>query len=162
MVALNKNGESIFARDLKAENSMAILLKDAIKPNLVQSLEGTPALVHLGPFANIAHGCNSISATKYALSHADFCVTEAGFGSDLGGEKFFDIKSRVMKKTPDVAVLVVVIDVMKEHGEGDLKKGFENVKKHIENLRDVFKVPFVVAINRHKNDSIDDIKLAEK
>ncbi len=162
LVALNKNGEPIFARDLKAENSMAILLKDAIKPNLVQSLEGTPALVHLGPFANIAHGCNSISATKYALSHADFCVTEAGFGSDLGGEKFFDIKSRVMKKTPDMAVLVVVIDVMKEHGEGDLKKGFENVKKHIENLRDVFKVPFVVAINRHKNDSIDDIKLAEK
>ena len=83
LVALNKNGEPIFARDLKAENSMAILLKDAIKPNLVQSLEGTPALVHLGPFANIAHGCNSISATKYALSHADFCVTEAGFGSDL-------------------------------------------------------------------------------
>lgn len=161
LVALNKNGDPVYAKDLKAENSMAILLKDALKPNLVQTLEGTPALVHLGPFANIAHGCNSVTATKFALSHADFCVTEAGFGSDLGAEKFFDIKSRVLKKSPDLAVLVVVVDVLKEHGNGDLVAGFENVKKHMQNLREVFEVPFVVAINKHKNDSDADIKLVE-
>ena len=161
LVALNKNGEPIYARDLKAENAMAIVLKDALKPNLVQTLEGTPALVHLGPFANIAHGCNSVTATKIALSYADFCVTEAGFGSDLGAEKFFDIKSRVLGKTPDLAVLVIVVDVLKEHGNGNLEAGFENVKKHIQNLKDVFKVPFVVAINKHKNDSDADIKLVE-
>lgn len=161
LVALNSKGEPVYAKDLKAENSMAILLKDALKPNLVQTLEGTAALVHLGPFANIAHGCNSITATKYALSHADFCVTEAGFGSDLGAEKFIDIKSRVMKKSPDAVVLVVVLQVVKEHGEGDIEKGFENVRKHIENFRDVFKIPFVVAINKHKNDSEEELKLLE-
>ncbi len=162
LVALNKSGEPIYAKDLKAENAMAIVLKDALMPNLVQTLEGAPALVHLGPFANIAHGCNSVTATKFALSHADYCVTEAGFGSDLGAEKFFDIKSRVLKKSPDMAVLVVVVDVLKEHGNGDIVVGFENVKKHIENLRDVFKVPFVVAINKHKSDSKADIKLVEQ
>jgi len=162
LVGLNKKGQPVYAKDLKAENAMAILLKDALKPNLVQTREGTPALVHLGPFANIAHGCNSVTATKFALSHADLCVTEAGFGSDLGGEKFFDIKSRVMKKAPDAAVLVVVVDVLKEHGNGSLEKGFENVRKHIQNLRDVFDVPFVVAINRHKSDSEQDLKKVEE
>ncbi len=161
LVALNKNGDPVYAKDLKAENSMAILLKDALKPNLVQTIEQTPALVHLGPFANIAHGCNSIMATKFALSHADYCVTEAGFGSDLGAEKFINIKSRVMKKTPDAVVLVIVLQVLKEHGLGDIERGFENVKKHIQNFRDVFKIPFVVAINKHKNDSEKDLKLVE-
>lgn len=162
LVALNKKGKPIFVKDLQAENAMAILLKDAIKPNLVQTLEGTPALVHLGPFANIAHGCNSNVATKFALSHSDYCVTEAGFGSDLGAEKFFDIKSRLIGKTPNAVVLVIVIDVIKEHGNGDLKLGFENVKKHIENLRDVFNVPFVVAINKHSSDSKKDIQMTLK
>lgn len=158
LVALNQKDEPIFAKDLKAENAMAILLKDAIKPNLVQTLEGTPALVHLGPFANIAHGCNSNIATKFALSTSDYCVTEAGFGSDLGAEKFIDIKSRLIEKTPDAVVLVIVINVIKEHGNGDLELGFENVKKHIENFRDVFGVPLVVALNLHKDDDEKDVK----
>ncbi len=162
LVALNKDGKPVYAKDLKAENSMAILLKDALKPNLVQTLEGTPALVHLGPFANIAHGCNSVTATKFALSHSDFCVTEAGFGSDLGAEKFFDIKSRVMKKCPDSVVLVVVCEVLKEQGNGDIVLGFENVKKHIQNLRECFNVPFVVAINKHKTDSKADLKMLQE
>jgi formate--tetrahydrofolate ligase len=113
----------------------------------------------LGPFANISHGCNSVAATKFALSHKDYCVTEAGFGSDLGAEKFIDIKSRVIGKTPDAVVLVVVLEVIKEHGDGDIVKGFENVKKHIQNLRDVFKVPFVVAINKHTGDDEKELDL---
>lgn len=156
LVALNKSGKPVFARDLHAEQPMAILLKDALKPNLVQSREGCPTLVHLGPFANIAHGCNSVVATEFALSHADFCVTEAGFGSDLGAEKFLDIKTRILGKTPDVCVLVVVIKVIKEHGNGDLVKGFENVKRHIYNLRDQFNLNTVVAINVHDDDSEED------
>ncbi len=161
LVALNKKGKPIFAKDLHAEDAMTLLLKDAIKPNLVQTLLGTPALVHLGPFANIAHGCNSVIATKFALSHADFCVTEAGFGGDLGAEKFLDIKTRILKKTPDVVVLVVVVKVTKEHGGGDLVKGFENVRKHIENIKDFYKLPLVVAINRHSDDSEEDVKLLQ-
>lgn len=157
LVALDENGKPIFAHDLQAEESMTILLKEALKPNLVQTLGGTPVLVHLGPFANIAHGCNSLVATKFALSHADFCVTEAGFGSDLGAEKFLDIKCRQLGKTPDVAVLVVTLCVVKQHGEGDLEKGFENVKKHLKNLREVFGLDVVVAINKHEND--DEVQL---
>lgn len=157
LVALNKKGEPIFARDLQAENAMTILLKEAMKPNLVQTLQGTLALVHLGPFANIAHGCNSVVATKFALSHADFCVTEAGFGSDLGAEKFLDIKCRMMKEKPSVIVLVVTLDVVKEQGEGDFVRGFENVKKHIENCK-FFGVPTIVAINLHQSDDQKEIK----
>ncbi len=157
LVALSKKGEPIFARDLHAEEAMTILLKDALKPNLVQTLQGTPALVHLGPFANIAHGCNSVAATNFALSHADYCVTEAGFGSDLGAEKFLDIKCRVMGKQPNAVVLVVTLDVVKEQGEGDFVRGFENVKKHIENCK-FFGLPTVVALNLHRTDDMNEIE----
>lgn len=159
LLALNKRGKPVFAKDLHAEEAMTILLKEAFKPNLVQTLEGTPALVHLGPFANIAHGCNSVVATKFALSHADFCVTESGFGSDLGAEKFLDIKTRVLGKIPDCVVLVVVIEVIKQHGNGSLVEGFENVKKHIYNLKNVYKLPLVVTINKYANDKDEDIFL---
>ncbi len=157
LVAMSKDGKPIFAKDLHAEEAMTILLKDAIKPNLVYSLGGTKALIHLGPFANIAHGCNSVVATSSAMSMADFCVTEAGFGSDLGAEKFLDIKTRILNKTPDCVVLVVVVKVTKEHGNGDLIAGFENVKKHIQNLRDEFGLNVVVAINQHNDDSEQDL-----
>ena len=159
LVALNKEGNPIFAKDLKAQDSMAILLKDAIKPNLVETVEKTKALIHLGPFANIAHGCNSVIATKTALSMGEYCVTEAGFGSDLGAEKFLNIKTRLLNKTPDCVVLVVVVKVTKEHGNGDLALGFENVKKHIQNLRDVFGLNIVVAINKHNDDSEEDLNI---
>lgn len=155
LVAQNIDGKPVYAKDLNAEESMAVLLKDAFKPNLVQTIEGNLALVHLGPFANIAHGCNSIVATKYALTHADYCVTEAGFGSDLGGEKFLDITDRVLKKTPDAVVLIVTIGVMKE--QGSFEKGLENVERHIYNLKDVFKANLVVAINKHKGDTAEEI-----
>ncbi len=157
LVALDKSGNPIYAKDLKVQDAMTILLKDAIKPNLVETNEKTKAIIHLGPFANISHGCNSIVATKTALSMGEFCVTEAGFGSDLGAEKFLNIKSRLMEKIPDCVVLVVVVKVTKEHGNGDLTFGFENIKKHIQNLRDVFGLNVVVAINKHSDDSIDDL-----
>lgn len=157
LIGLNEEGAPVFARDLHAEEAMTIVLKDAFKPNLVQTMEGTPALVHLGPFANIAHGCNSIVATNFALTHADVCVTEAGFGSDLGAEKFLDIKVDILKKNPDAVVLVIVLKVIKEHGDGSLEKGFENVKKHIEILRDVFGVSLVVAINKHSDDKLEEL-----
>lgn len=159
LVALNVKGEPVFAKDLHAENAMAILLKEAIKPNLVKTLGGTDALVHLGPFANIAHGCNSIIATKTALSMGKFCVTEAGFGSDLGAEKFLNIKSRLIEKAPDVVVLVVTVRATKEQGEGDLSAGFENVRRHIFNLKEVFGLNVVVAINKHKDDRTQDLEL---
>ncbi|MBE7082673.1 MAG: formate--tetrahydrofolate ligase [Clostridiales bacterium] len=162
LVALDISGNPIYARDLNAQESMTILLKDAIKPNLVQTLDGTPAFVHLGPFANIAHGCNSITATKQALKYADYVVTEAGFGSDLGAEKFLNIKTRELNKTPDAVVLVVTISVVKEHGDGDLLKGFENVKKHIHNLTTVFGLNTVVAINVHKQDTQKEINQITK
>lgn len=162
LVALNKDGMPVFAKDLKAENAMAMILKDAIKPNLVQTLEGTPAIVHLGPFANIAHGCNSVTATNFALSHSDITVTEAGFGSDLGAEKFLDIKTRIISKTPDVVVLVIVLKVIKEHGNGNIYAGFENVKKHIENLKDKFGLNLVIAINKHGDDDEGEIAILEK
>lgn len=159
LVALNKDGNPVFAKDLHAEDAMTILLKDAIKPNLVKTLENTNALVHLGPFANIAHGCNSVIATGTALSEADYCVTEAGFGSDLGAEKFLNIKTRLIEKIPDAVVLVVVVKVAKEHGNGDLVAGFENIKRHIHNLRDVFGLNVVVAINKHDDDSEEDLSM---
>ncbi len=159
LVALDKAGNPVYAKDLKAQEAMAILLKDAIKPNMVETSEKTKALIHLGPFANISHGCNSVIATKTALSMGEFCVTEAGFGSDLGAEKFLNIKSRLMGKTPDCVVLVVVVKVTKEHGNGDLKLGFENIKKHIQNLRKTFGLNVVVAINQHSDDSLEDLNL---
>ena len=156
LVAQDVNGNPIFAKDLKVEDSMSVLLKDAFKPNAVQTLEGNLALVHLGPFANIAHGCNSVVATKYALSHADFCVTEAGFGSDLGAEKFLDIKTRVLGKIPDAVVLVVAVNVIKE--QGSFEAGLENVARHIKNLKDTFGTNLVVAVNKRKEDTKEEIE----
>jgi len=161
LVALNEDGKPIFAKDLHAEESMAILLKDAIKPNLVKTLGGTETLIHLGPFANIAHGCNSVIATKTALSLGEYCVTEAGFGSDLGAEKFLNIKCRELNKTPDAVVLVVVVKVAREHGNGDLIAGFENIKQHIKNIKERFGLNVVVAINKHTDDSEEDLKMLE-
>lgn len=164
LVAYSKKGSPIFARDLKAQDSMAILLKEALKPNLVQTLEGTPALIHLGPFANIAHGCNSINATKLSMSLAKYTVTEAGFGADLGGEKFFDVKCRVGKLKPNAVVLVATIQALKLHGgavkdnlkKEDLKaleKGMENLYKHIDIINNVYHLPMVVALNKYSGDT---------
>ena len=165
MVAKNKSGEPIYARDLKAEGSMATLLRHALCPNLVQTIEHTPAFVHLGPFANIAHGCNSIIATKLALASADFVVTEAGFGSDLGAEKFLDVKCRVGGLNPNVVVLVTTIRGIKFHGDETstedakllIEKGLENVKHHIKTLKDTFKVNVVVTINKFLTDTEEEI-----
>jgi formate--tetrahydrofolate ligase len=163
IVAYNTDGAPVTSKDLKADGAMALLLKDALKPNLVQTLEGTPALMHGGPFANIAHGCNSISATKLALKLSDYVITEAGFGADLGAEKFFDIKCRYGGLTPDAVVLVATIRALKYNGGvkkdelklenvDALKKGMVNLEKHIENLRK-FGVPVVVALNHFDTDS---------
>lgn len=159
LVAMSIDGNPIFAKDLEAQEAMAILLSQAINPNLVQTLEGNLALIHLGPFANIAHGCNSIVATRMALNHAEYCVTEAGFGSDLGAEKFLNIKCRVLGKTPDCVVLVIVNEVIKQHGNGDLLNGFKNVKRHIDNIQKHYCLPVIVAINKHKSDSDEEIAL---
>lgn len=163
IVAYNFNGEPVTAADLQAVGSMAALLKDALKPNMIQTLEHTPALVHGGPFANIAHGCNSVRATKMALKMADICVTEAGFGADLGAEKFFDIKCRKAGLKPDAVVLVATIralkynggvakDALAEENLDALKKGIVNLEKHIENLQK-FGVPVVVTLNSFITDT---------
>ena len=163
IVAYKYDGSPVYVKDLKAEGSVALLMKDAIHPNLVQTLENTPALIHGGPFANIAHGCNSILATKLALKLADYTVTEAGFGADLGAEKFFDIKCRFGNLKPDVAVIVATVRALKHHGGvkkdelgneniDALARGFENLEKHIENVNK-FGVPAVVAINRFPTDT---------
>ena len=144
----------ITAKDLKANGAMAAILKNAILPNLVQTLEGNPALVHGGPFANIAHGCNSIIATKMALGIADFVVTEAGFGADLGAEKFLNIKCRQADIWPSCAVLVVTVRGIRHHGK-DLESGIVNIKRHVENLKK-FNLPIVVAINKYTNDTDDE------
>ncbi len=167
LVAYNYKGEPVYARDLKAEGAMTALLKDAIKPNLVQTLEGTPAVMHGGPFANIAHGCNSVRATKLALKLADYCITEAGFGSDLGAEKFLDIKCRYAGLKPNAIVVVATCRALKynagiskaECGEVNLealKKGIVNLGVHIENMRK-YNVPVVVAINRFLTDSQEEL-----
>ena len=169
IVGENRKGEYVYARDLKAEGSMTVLLKDAIKPNLVQTLEGTPAIVHGGPFANIAHGCNSILATYTALSLADWVVTEAGFGADLGAEKFLDTKCRVAGVQPDCVVIVATVKALKLHGGADkadlskedlaaLEKGMPNLFKHIENMRTVYQKPVVVAMNRFATDTPAEIE----
>lgn len=172
LVAYNYNGEPVYARDLKADGAMTVLLKDAIKPNLVQTLEGTPAVMHGGPFANIAHGCNSVRATKLALKLADYCITEAGFGSDLGAEKFLDIKCRFAGLKPNAIVLVATARALKynaginkaecsETNLEALKKGIVNLGVHIENMRK-YNVPVVVAINRFLTDSKEELEYIEK
>ncbi len=172
LVAYNYSGEPVYARDLKADGAMTVLLKDAIKPNLVQTLEGTPAVMHGGPFANIAHGCNSVRATKLALKLADYCITEAGFGSDLGAEKFLDIKCRFAGLNPNAIVLVATARALKynagvpkaECGEVNLealKKGIVNLGVHIENMRK-YGVPVVVAINRFLTDGEEELKYIEE
>ena len=174
VIGYNKNNIPIYAKDLKAEGSIAVLLKDAIKPNLVQTLEHTPCIIHGGPFANIAHGCNSIIATKLALKLADYTITEAGFGADLGAEKFLDIKCREANIKPDVVVCVATMKAIKYHG-GVLKdkileeniqaidKGINNLFKHVENLKEKFGLNVIVALNKYSKDSIKEIEyLREK
>ena len=168
IIGYTKDNKPITARDLKADGALTVLLKDAINPNLVQSLEGTPAIVHGGPFANIAHGCNSIVATKLALSLGDYVVTEAGFGADLGAEKFLDIKCRKANLKPDAVVCVATIKALKYHGgvaKEDIKeeniealdKGFHNLLKHIDNLKNVYGLNVVVAINKYTHDTQKEI-----
>jgi len=155
----------ITAGMLKAEGAMAALLKDALKPNLVQTLEGTPTFIHGGPFANIAHGCNSIIATKMALKTGDYAVTEAGFGADLGAEKFLNIKCRMAGLKPSAVVIVATVRALKHHGGGEdltaLEKGLPNLLQHVENITNVFGLPAVVAINRFPTDTEDELKLIE-
>lgn len=169
MVAISKEGKPIYARDLNAQGSMAVLLRNVLKPNLVQTIEHTPAFVHLGPFANIAHGCNSIVATKLALSVADIVVTEAGFGSDLGAEKFLDVKCRIGDLSPNVVVLVSTIRGLKFHGETEnnkektdlelVEKGLENLYHHIEVLKNTYKTNVVVTINKFLTDTEEEVSL---
>jgi formate--tetrahydrofolate ligase len=151
------NGKAVTARDLNVHGAMTALLKEAIKPNLVQTLEGNPALIHGGPFANIAHGCNSVIATKLGLKLADYVVTEAGFGSDLGAEKFLDIKCRKSGLQPDAVVIVATLRAVKHHGHGDVDVGFSNLKHHIHNIRDNFGLPCVVAINHFSDDDPEEL-----
>ncbi len=162
IVGYDYDGKPITAKDLGANEAMAVLLKDAAKPNLVQTLEGTPAFVHGGPFANIAHGCNSVIATKTAASYADYVVTEAGFGADLGAEKFFDIKCRMSGIVPSATVIVATVRALKYGGGGDLEAGLGNLLKHIENISGVFGQNVVVAINRFTDDTDAEIALVEK
>ena len=173
LIGYNKKQEPIYAKDLKAEGSMAVLLKDAIKPNLVQTLEHTPAIVHGGPFANIAHGCNSIIATKMAMKLADYCITEAGFGADLGAEKFLDIKCRKANIKPDAVVCVATIKAIKYHGGAPkdtikeenmecLASGMDNLYRHINNLKDKFGLNVIVAINKYNTDTDKEIKYVEE
>lgn len=172
IVAYNYDGQPVTADDLQATGAMAALLKDAIKPNLIQTLEHTPALVHGGPFANIAHGCNSVQATRIGLKLADYCITEAGFGADLGAEKFFDIKCRMSGLKPDAVVLVATIRALKYNGGvakdeladenlDALKAGIVNLEKHIENLQR-YGVPVVVTLNRFMTDSEAELDFVEK
>lgn len=170
IVAYNRSGEPVTAHDLKAEGAMTVLLKDAIKPNLVQTLEHNPAIVHGGPFANIAHGCNSVSATDTAMKLADYVVTEAGFGADLGAEKFLDIKCRAAGFEPSAVVIVATVKALKYNGGvpktqlgeenlSALEKGLPNLLKHIENITQVYGLPCVVAINRFTQDTDAELNL---
>lgn len=172
VVGYNYDGQPVTAGDLKAHGAMSVLLKDAINPNLVQTLEGTPAFVHGGPFANIAHGCNSVIATRTAMGLADIVVTEAGFGADLGAEKFLDIKCRKANLKPDAVVIVATIRALKYHGgvpKSDLsltnseavKRGFTNLKQHIENLQK-YSLPLVVAINRFDTDTDEEVNIVNR
>ena len=173
IVAYTYDGKPVTAHDLKAEGAMAALLKDALKPNLVQTLEGTPAFIHGGPFANIAHGCNSVTATRMALKVADYAVTEAGFAADLGAEKFLDIKCRLAGLAPSAVVIVATVRALKYHGgvaKADLnqenldalEKGLPNLLQHVDNIKNVFGLPCVVAINAFPTDTKAELDLVEK
>lgn len=173
VLGYNDKQEPIYAKDLNAQGAMAVLLKDAIKPNLVQTLEHTPAIIHGGPFANIAHGCNSIIATKLALKLGEYTITEAGFGADLGAEKFLDIKCRKAKIKPDVVVLVATIKALKYHGgiakediqkenKQGLEKGLKNLFTHIDNLKNRFGLKVIVALNRYQTDTEDEIEFLQE
>ena len=173
VVGYTRDDKPVTAGDLKAQGAMAALLKDALKPNLVQTLEGTPAFVHGGPFANIAHGCNSLMATRMALALGDYCVTEAGFGADLGAEKFLDIKCRLAGLKPDAVVVVATVRALKNHGgvaKADLNKenlealeaGLPNLLQHVENITQVYQLPCVVAINRFPSDTEAELALVER
>ena len=172
VVAYTFDGKPVTAHDLKAEGAMAALLKDALKPNLVQTLEGTPAFIHGGPFANIAHGCNSVMATRMAMRLGDYTVTEAGFGADLGAEKFLDIKCRLAGLKPSAVVVVATVRALKNHGgvaKADLnnenlealEKGLPNLLQHVSNITNVYKLPCVVAINAFPTDTAAELKLVE-
>lgn len=173
IVGYNFSGDPVTAGDLKAEGAMTALLKDAIHPNLVQTLEHTPALIHGGPFANIAHGCNSVLATKMAMKYADYTITEAGFGADLGAEKFFDIKCRLADIRPDAIVLVATIRALKMHGGVSKKElgpenvsavlaGLPNLEKHLSNIKEVYGMPVVVAINKFPTDTEAELDAVKK
>ena len=173
VVGYTRDDKPVTAGDLKAQGAMAALLKDALKPNLVQTLEGTPAFVHGGPFANIAHGCNSLMATRMALALGDYCVTEAGFGADLGAEKFLDIKCRLAGIAPDAVVVVATVRALKNHGgvaKADLNEenlealeaGLPNLLQHVENITQVYQLPCVVAINRFPSDTEAELALVER
>lgn len=173
IVGYTKDNTPIRAKDLKAEGSLTVLLKDAMSPNLVQSLEHTPAIVHGGPFANIAHGCNSIIATKLAMKLGEYTITEAGFGADLGAEKFLDIKCRKADLKPDAVVCVATIKALKYHGGMEkeeiknesieaLAKGFKNLEKHIDNLKNVYGLNVIVAINKYTHDTEKEIQFLKE
>lgn len=173
LIAYNKDKQPIYAKDLNAHGAMAVLLKEAIKPNLVQTIEGTPAIVHGGPFANIAHGCNSVIATRVAMHLADYTLTEAGFGADLGAQKFCDIKCRLSGLKPDAAVIVATIRALKYNGcvakdnlttenLAALEQGLPNLMKHIENMQEVYGLPVVVAINQFVSDTDSEIELVRQ
>ena len=162
VIGTSVTGKLIKVGDFHIEGAVAALLKDAIKPNLVQTLENTPVFIHGGPFANIAHGCNSILATKMALKLTDYVVTEAGFAADLGAEKFIDIKCRLGGLKPDCAVIVATVRALEHHGKGDLKAGLENLDKHIYNIKNKYKLPLVVAINKFVTDTDEQIAMIEK
>ena len=173
IIGYNEENEPVYAKDLKAEGAMAVLLKDAINPNLVQSLEHTPCLIHGGPFANIAHGCNSIRATSLALKLGDYVVTEAGFGSDLGAEKFLDIKCRKTGLKPDLVVIVATIKALKYHGgalkenilnkdDNALLNGMENLFKHVNNMKHEYGLNVIVALNRYNTDTEEEIEIVQK
>ncbi len=172
LVAYTFDGKPVFARDLQAQEAMAILLKDALRPNLVQTIGGTPAFVHCGPFANIAHGCNSVQATKLAMTYAPYTVTEAGFGADLGAEKFLDVKCRMSGLHPNAVVVVATVRALKLNGGADktalniedteaLGKGMCNLLRHVSNIKDVYRLPVIVAINRFTSDTEREIAMIE-
>ena len=173
IVGYTRDGQPITAGQLQAAGAMAALLKDALKPNLVQTLEGTPALLHGGPFANIAHGCNSVTATRLAMKLGEYAVTEAGFGADLGAEKFFDIKCRLAGLRPDAAVVVATVRALKHHGGAEktaladedlaaLERGLPNLLQHVENIRQVYGLPVVVAVNRFPTDTEAELAFIEE
>lgn len=173
LVAYTYEGKPVFARDLGAQEAMAILLRDAMRPNLVQTIAGTPALVHCGPFANIAHGCNSVQATRLAMTYAPYTVTEAGFGADLGAEKFLDVKCRIAGLRPNAVVVVATVRALKLNGGADknnlpeedltaLNAGMSNLLRHVRNIKDVYRLPCVVAINRFKSDTEREVNAIVK